>query len=106
MTRRANRPHPRALGGAFFALGALVCMLALQGVVPAGAAARTVEFRGKQVEVPRGWPVYRLSQHPGLCVRMDRRAVYLGKPSANQRCPVDVIGRQSGVVRPVGSPSL
>lgn len=98
MTRRANRPHSRALAGAFFALGALFVALMLQGLAPAGAAARTVEFRGKQVEVPRGWPVYRLAQHPGMCVRMDRRAVYLGKPAANQRCPVDAIGRQRAIL--------
>src|SRR5690349_14734754 len=98
MTLRANRPHSRALGGALLALGALVFALALGGLSPAGARGRTVECQGKQVEVPRGWPVYRLAQHPGMCVRMDRRAVYLGKPSANQRCPVDAIGRQRAIL--------
>ena len=98
MTLRANRPHSRALGGALLALGALLAVLALQALLPGSASARSVEFRGQQVEVPRGWPVYRLAQHPGMCVRLDRRAVYLGTPSANQRCPVDVIGRQRAVV--------
>ncbi len=98
MTLRANRPHPRALGGALFALGALLAVFAVQALAPATAAARTVEFRGQQVEVPQGWPVYRLAQHPGMCVRLDRRAVYLGAPSANQRCPVNVIGRQRAIV--------
>jgi hypothetical protein len=98
MTLRANRPHSPALGGALLALGALLAVLFLQGAAPADAAARTVEFRGQQVEVPRGWPVYRLAQHPRMCVRLDRRAVYLGSPSANQRCPVDVVGRQRAIV--------
>ena len=52
------------------------------------AAARTVHFGGRAVAVPAGWPVYRLAEHPRMCVRLDRRAVYLGTPGASQRCPV------------------
>nr|MBA3867448.1 DUF1906 domain-containing protein [Solirubrobacterales bacterium] len=50
------------------------------------------------VAVPPSWPVYRLAQHPGMCVRLDRRAVYLGTPAVNQRCPADTIGRRRAIV--------
>ena len=34
-----------------------------------------------------------------MCVRLDRRAVYLGTPGANQRCPADaVIGRRRAIL--------
>ena len=78
---------------------ALLGLLALQGT----AAARTLHFDGKRIEAPRGWPVYRLAQHPGMCVRLDRRAVYLGTPAANQRCPVGVIGRRRAILVEAGA---
>jgi hypothetical protein len=33
-----------------------------------------------------------------MCVRMDRRAVYLGTPSAQQRCPAEAIGRRRAIL--------
>jgi hypothetical protein len=33
-----------------------------------------------------------------MCVRLDRRAVYLGTPAANQRCPAEVLGRRRAIV--------
>lgn len=98
MTPGANRRNSHALKLAALALGALALLAALQAAAPTGAAARSVHFDGKRVQVPGGWPVYRLSQHPGMCVRLDRRAVYLGTPSANQRCPVNVVGRQRAIL--------
>ncbi len=65
--------------------------------------ARTVHFRGQQVQVPAGWPVVRLAAHPRMCVRLDRRAVYLGSPSAHQRCPADAIGRRRAILVGRGS---
>jgi hypothetical protein len=62
------------------------------------AAARAVDFYGQAVAVPRGWPVLRLAEHPHMCVRLDRRAVYLGTPGANQRCPSDAIGRRRAIL--------
>jgi hypothetical protein len=39
-----------------------------------------------------------------MCVRLDRRAVYLGTPSAHQRCPADAIGRRRAIlVEPPGA---
>jgi len=80
--------------------GRIVCVLAALAlaVFAAPAAARAVQFRGDIVRVPDGWPVYRLAAHPRLCVRLDRRAVYLGTPSADQRCPAGAIGRRRAIL--------
>jgi hypothetical protein len=61
------------------------------------AAMKPVVYRGYQFLVPAGWPVYRLDQHPSLCVRYDVAAVYLGTPGANMRCPAGLIGRTQAV---------
>jgi len=78
---------------ALLALACWACAFA-----PAGASARTLHFDGRKVEAPDSWPVYRLSEHPRMCVRLDRRAVYLGAPGANQRCPSEVLGRQRAIL--------
>jgi hypothetical protein len=70
----------------------------LLAVLATPAAARTAHFRGHAVAVPSGWPVYRLAEHPHMCVRLDRRAVYLGTPGANQRCPSSAIGRRRAIL--------
>jgi hypothetical protein len=81
------------------ALCALALLACWQGALaPADAAARVLHFGGKRVEAPRAWPVYRLSEHPGMCVRLDRRAIYLGTPAANQRCPAAAVGRQRAIL--------
>jgi hypothetical protein len=33
-----------------------------------------------------------------MCVRMDRRAIYVGRPSAAQRCPAHAVGRRRAVL--------
>lgn len=78
------------------ALGAFAA-LALVG--PGSAEARTVHFEGQKVAVPQGWPVYRLDRRPGMCVRMDRRAAYLGTPGAGMRCPARAaLGRKRAIL--------
>ncbi len=72
--------------------------LLLLALLAAPAAARSVHFAGRAVTVPSGWPVYRLAEHPRMCVRLDRRAVYLGTPGANQRCPAEAIGRRRAIL--------
>jgi hypothetical protein len=62
------------------------------------AATRAVHFDGRTVQVPKGWPIHRLNEHPRMCVRLDRRAVYLGTPSSQQQCPAEAIGRQRAIV--------
>ncbi len=78
-------------------LAGLVVLAAWQAL-PAAAATRGVHFDGGRVQVPAGWPVYRLAQHPGMCVRLDRRAVYLGAPAADQRCPAEAMGRRRAIL--------
>ena len=81
---------------------ALAAVVAL-AIAATPAAARTVDFGGRTVDVPAGWPVYRLAEHPRMCVRLDRRAVYLGTPGANQRCPSGAIGRRRAILADPGA---
>jgi len=62
------------------------------------ATTRTVHFAGRDVQAPAGWPVYRLAKRPHTCVRLDRRAVYLGRPGPGQRCPSHAVGRRRAIV--------
>lgn len=83
----------------WLSLPLLAALLALSALSSSAAAApQAVHFDGRAVEVPRGWPVYRLSQHPRMCVRLDRRAVYLGTPSPHQRCPAEAMGRRRAIL--------
>ncbi len=85
------------------ALAVLALSLAWQG--SAGAAdslaqsgGRIVHFRGETVRIPASWPVIRLDANPHACVRLDRRAVFLGRPGASQRCPAGAIGRRRAIL--------
>jgi hypothetical protein len=87
--------------------GAVLAALAVLAIWPgplgtADAGAREVRFDGRQVRVPDSWPAYRLAKHPGMCVRLDRRAVYLGIPALSQRCPADaaVGGHRAILIEP------
>jgi hypothetical protein len=75
-----------------------LAIFVLLAVLATPAAARVVSFRGHGVDAPRGWPVYRLAEHPRMCVRLDRRAVYLGTPGADQRCPSSAIGQRRAIL--------
>ncbi|HWF36037.1 MAG TPA: DUF1906 domain-containing protein [Solirubrobacteraceae bacterium] len=72
------------------------------GAMPASAAAhgalKTVRYRAYALRVPASWPVFRLASDPSACVRFDRHAVYLGRPSSEQRCPSHVAGRTEAVL--------
>jgi len=90
--RRRARP-------VWLALAALALTAAwFWGAGSAAAEARTIHFDGRAVEAPPSWPVFELAEHPGMCVRLDRRAVYLGTPSQNQRCPAEAIGRRQAIL--------
>ncbi|MGD9735902.1 MAG: DUF1906 domain-containing protein [Solirubrobacterales bacterium] len=91
--RLADKQRGIWAGAALGAL-ALLCLLSL----PSSASARTLHFQGKAVQAPASWPVYRLARHPGMCVRLDRRAVYLGTPSSNQRCPAGAMGKRRAIL--------
>ncbi|HET8565945.1 MAG TPA: DUF1906 domain-containing protein [Solirubrobacterales bacterium] len=78
----------------------LVALCGVLGVSTAAAASgqRTLRFDGHTLSVPAAWPVIRLAAHPRVCVRLDRRAVYLGTPSPQQSCPADAIGRRRAIM--------
>ncbi len=90
----SHRLRPVRLGLLFF----LLALLAGVSAGAAGGATRTVHFDGRTVRAPEGWPVFRLAEHPGMCVRLDRRAVYLGTPSPRQRCPAEAMGRRRAIL--------
>jgi hypothetical protein len=100
--RMADRARPvarawkPALGAALAALALAVGWQAAAGTAAVRAA--VVHFRGQEIHAPASWPVYRVSEHPRMCVRLDRRAVYLGTPSASQRCPAHAVGRQRAIL--------
>jgi hypothetical protein len=62
------------------------------------SAGRVVRYHGYRIRVPAGWPVYDLSSDPTVCVRFNRHAVYLGPPSAAQRCPAHAAGRTEAIL--------
>ena len=63
-----------------------------------GEETRKIRFQDEEARVPASWPVLRLAEQPRMCVRMDRRAVYLGRPSPRQRCPAHVAGRRRAIL--------
>jgi Domain of unknown function (DUF1906) len=85
------------LRGVLLLLG-LVGVLGLPAASAPAAGERIVHFDGRAVQVPLGWSVYRLAAHPRMCVRLDRRAVYLGTPSSQQSCPAEAIGRRRAIL--------
>ena len=65
---------------------------------PTDEGERTIRFGGATVRVPAGWPVIRLAERPRACVRLDRKAVYLGTPGPEQRCPAEAMGRRRAIL--------
>jgi hypothetical protein len=84
------------------AVGALLLLAALAATLGPGRAAaapRTVHYEGRAVHVPAGYRVIRVAPNSKTCVRLDRRVVYLGGPSAEQRCPAGpILGKQRAIV--------
>ena len=69
-------------------------------VTPASAAVplKAVRYGAYTVRVPTNWPVFKLASDPSVCVRFDRHAVYLGRPSSQQRCPAHAVGRTEAIL--------
>ena len=107
----ADRARPVARAGELALAGALIALVlatAWQALLAppaawAGARLAVIHFRGRAVRTPASWPVYRLAAHPGMCVRLDRRAVYLGRPAANQRCSANAVGRRRAILLDPGA---
>jgi Domain of unknown function (DUF1906) len=79
-------------------LGAALGALLLAAPAAANDGVREVRYRGASFSVPSSWPVLRLAADPTLCVRLDRRAVYLGRPGPSQRCPAHAVGRNRAIL--------
>ncbi|GGM99907.1 hypothetical protein GCM10009721_28780 [Terrabacter tumescens] len=58
---------------------------------------RAVDYRGVRVSVPADWPVIDLDADPTRCLRLDVKAVYLGRPRSQQDCPAHKVGRTETV---------
>jgi hypothetical protein len=66
---------------------------------PAAAGdTKTVSYRGYQVTVPSAWPIVDLAADPTACVRLDQPAVYLGRSTAQAKCPAHLVGRSTGLI--------
>jgi hypothetical protein len=79
------------------ALFAIVCGWTNAAAAFAGTS-KVVRYRGFRLVVPASWPLYDLSSDPSVCVRFNRHAVYLGRPSSQQRCPAHAIGRTEAIL--------
>ena len=62
------------------------------------SATKVVRYHGYRLVVPASWPVYNLASSPMTCVRFNRHAVYLGQPTARQRCPAHAVGRTEAIL--------
>ncbi|WP_343990838.1 glycoside hydrolase domain-containing protein, partial [Terrabacter terrae] len=58
---------------------------------------RSVDYRGVQLTVPADWSVVDLDADPSRCVRLDVKAVYVGRPGSQQDCPAHKVGRAATV---------
>ncbi len=98
-TGHGKRTRARLLPGILLALAALAAALAPACAAARAPAARTVHFDGRAVHVPAGYRVVRVAPGSRTCVRLDRRVVYLGAPSREQRCPAGpILGRRRAIV--------
>lgn len=104
-----KRLRARFLFGAFTLLAAFAAALGAaraeaasggEAAVARGTtSARTVDFAGRAIRVPKGYRVVRVGPDSRTCVRLDRRVVYLGGPSAEQSCPAGpILGKRRAIV--------
>ncbi|HVV91324.1 MAG TPA: hypothetical protein VHB53_12585, partial [Solirubrobacterales bacterium] len=91
-------PAQPLLGTALLLVALMMAAGGARAAAPA-AGPRTVHFAGRAVHVPAGFKVVRVAPRSRTCVRLDRRVVYLGAPSKNQRCPAGpILGKRRAIV--------
>ena len=89
---------------AVLAIPALALAAVRPTATPAAPPTKAVTFQGYRVVVPASWPVYRLAAAPATCVRFNRHAVYVGRPSPQQSCSGQPAGRTEAIlVQPLGA---
>ncbi|MBV8989863.1 MAG: DUF1906 domain-containing protein [Solirubrobacterales bacterium] len=86
------------LGSSVLLLLAVFLAWTCAGVASAQSASKLVRYQRYKLVVPATWPVYNLASDPSVCVRFNRHAVYLGRPSTNQRCPAHEVGRTEAIL--------
>ena len=84
--------------GAPIVPGAALGAPSARGVARGTPATKVVRYDGYRLVVPAGWPVFRIRSDPTVCVRFDRHAVYLGRPSPEQDCPAHAAGRTEAIL--------
>lgn len=82
---------------AFFPIAVAAPTLGQQPSARPAPPWRTVTFGAVSLRVPSSWPVRNLAQHPGICPRLDRHAVYLGRPGPDPACPPAAQGKTEAV---------
>jgi glycoside hydrolase-like protein len=98
----AIRPRP-TIGNRLISLG-LPALIAIAwgwtgtAAAWAGTSGKVVRYNRYRLVVPASWPVYHLASDPSVCVRFNRHAVYLGRPSAVQRCLAHAVGRTEAIL--------
>jgi hypothetical protein len=98
---RALRPGVRttAVAATLAAVVALaVASTGAQAVPARPDGTQTISYLGHRFTVPASWPVVDLASDPHACVRVDRHAVYLGRPGADQNCPARAVGRTEALL--------
>ncbi len=87
-----------------------IALSALAGALPAAARQapdQVVHYSGVRLLVPASWPVFHLDEGAPACVRFDRHAVYLGRPTGDEGCPAHAAGRTEAIlVDPAASAGL
>jgi hypothetical protein len=95
---RGSRVLQRLLRAGTLGFVALLGCCTGAAVASPSAGSKVVRYHGYRMVVPAAWPVYGLTSDPAVCVRFNRHAVYLGRPSSVQRCPAHAVGRTEAIL--------
>jgi hypothetical protein len=99
---RRGRARWSCLAALVASASALAALLVVPLEARASSAWQVVRYHGYRLTVPAHWPVFNLAAHPTVCVRFNRHAVYLGRPSTDQSCPSQALGRTEAIlVQPI-----
>jgi hypothetical protein len=79
-------------------LAAIASLTASAAGAHSASRTKIVRYQGFRLTIPAGWPVFHVGSDTTTCVRFDRHAVYLGRPSAAQRCPAHAAGRTEAIL--------
>src|SRR3954471_20367641 len=74
---------------------ALLALILSCAPAATAAASRTIRYRALRVSVPQTWPVRPTGGQ--ACVRLDRRAIYIGRQGAGAACPAHATGATRAV---------